>query len=194
MPPKAKFTKQEVISAALDIIRKGGLEALTARGLGKALGCSSCPIFTLFENMEQVEAEAIMAAKNIYGRYVACGLNAEVPFKGVGMEFIRFASEEPKLFQLIFMSANEKAPDVSSALGLIDENSQLIVQSVKTSYPFLSDGQAARVYEHMSIYSHGIAVMLATGTCRFDSGEIGNMLTEMMTGILLKMKGGDDHD
>ena len=52
MPPKAKFTKTEIIEAALNIVRTDGYEALTSRALGIYLGSSARPIFTVFKNME----------------------------------------------------------------------------------------------------------------------------------------------
>lgn len=46
MPPKPGFTREEIVDAALDIVSRKGIEALTARELGEALGssisCSSC--------------------------------------------------------------------------------------------------------------------------------------------------------
>ena len=46
MPPKPRFTREEIVAAALDIVSRKGIEALTARELGEALGssisCSSC--------------------------------------------------------------------------------------------------------------------------------------------------------
>ena len=65
MPPKAKFTNQQIVEAVLDIIRNEGMENLTARSLGKRLGSSACPIFTVFENMEEVEAEINKAARAV---------------------------------------------------------------------------------------------------------------------------------
>lgn len=45
MPPKPRFTREEIV-AALDIVSRKGIEALTARELGETLGssisCSSC--------------------------------------------------------------------------------------------------------------------------------------------------------
>ena len=43
MPPKAKFTKNEIINAGLEIVRRDGFEALTARALGAELGSSARP-------------------------------------------------------------------------------------------------------------------------------------------------------
>jgi len=51
MPPKPKYTKEEVVKVALDMVREQGVDSLTARDLGAKLGTSSRPIFTAFENM-----------------------------------------------------------------------------------------------------------------------------------------------
>ena len=40
MPPKVKYTKDELIWAALDLAREGGIRSVTARGLAERLGCS----------------------------------------------------------------------------------------------------------------------------------------------------------
>ena len=52
MPPKPKFTREEVASVAFAMIKEGGVSALTARDLGARMGTSARPIFTLFKNME----------------------------------------------------------------------------------------------------------------------------------------------
>ena len=57
MPPNFKFTKEEILKSALDIIREKGMSALTARSLAAKLGCSVKPIFGLFRNMEEVQQD-----------------------------------------------------------------------------------------------------------------------------------------
>ena len=54
MPPKPKFTREEIVGTALDLVREKGIEALTARELGAKLGSSARPIFTVFRNMEEL--------------------------------------------------------------------------------------------------------------------------------------------
>ena len=57
MPPKAKFSKEEIVTTALAMVKQQGIEALTARSLAKELGSSARPIFTVFASMEEVQAE-----------------------------------------------------------------------------------------------------------------------------------------
>ncbi len=53
MSPPVKFSKDEIVAAALNLTRREGIGAVTARGLGAQLGVSSRPIFTAFRNMEE---------------------------------------------------------------------------------------------------------------------------------------------
>lgn len=189
MPPKAKFTKKQITEAALDIIREEGMENLTARALGKKLGSSACPIFTVFENMEEVQSAVKKAAKDLYGEYIKEGLKETPAFKGVGMYYIRFAIQEPKLFQLLFMSEQPQNPTVANVLPVIDENYSEILSSIKNSYD-MHDNDAERLYRHLWIYTHGIAVLCATNMCTFTLEEMGKMLTEIFVSILNAIKGG----
>lgn len=51
MPPKVKVTKEEIIAAALEILRQKGMEAVNARAVAAALGCSTQPIFSNYSSM-----------------------------------------------------------------------------------------------------------------------------------------------
>lgn len=84
MPPKPKFTREEIVAAALQVVRTRGLEALTTREIAAELGTSTRPIFTYFESMEQVRAEVRKAAEKIYLDTIEEGLSKPIPFLGVG--------------------------------------------------------------------------------------------------------------
>lgn len=188
MPPKARYNKEQITKEALNIIREKGIENLTARDLGKKLGSSASPIFTVFENMEEVQSAAKRAAKDLYAEYVKKGLEEVPSFRGVGMQYIRFAIEEPKLFQLLFMSEQPKKPTVVNVLPVIDDNYKEILSSVQDCYGLQNDA-AENLYRHLWIYTHGIAVLCATNTCTFTSEEILKMMAEVMGALLSKIKG-----
>lgn len=194
MPPKAKFEREEIIAAALCLVREEGFEALTARALAARLGSSPRPIFTVFQSMEEVQEEVLAAARKCYNRYIREGLTkTEGPrFKGVGEQYIRFAMEEPKLFALLFMKEQERHPGIEGVLPLIDENYEDILDSIVDSYG-ISDAGAQRLYQHLWIYTHGIATLLATKMCLFTPEQISGMMTEVFVGLLkeVKCRGGD---
>ena len=187
MPPKAKFTKDEITAKALEIVREKGESALTARSLGDALGSSARPIFTVFDNMEEVQKEVFSAASALYNGYVKEGLSETPAFKGVGRAYIRFAADEPKLFQLLFMREQQGMPDKNSILSVLDANSDAILKSIEDGYG-LSRELSQSLYLHLWIYSHGIAVLIATKVCVMSEKEISDMLTVIFTGLLKKIK------
>ena len=71
MPPKPKFTRDEIVSAALALVRERGESALTAREVGKALGVSSSPIFTMFMDMDELKAAVRCEAKACFDLYMS---------------------------------------------------------------------------------------------------------------------------
>ena len=189
MPPKAKFSKEEIIDAGLAILRERDISAVTAREIGNYLGSSARPIFTVFENMSEVLDGIENRAREIYSEYVKQGLQQSPAFKGVGQAYIRFAINEPKLFQLLFMRKLSGDIGVNKILPEIDDNYPAILKSITDEYPVSTD-DAVILYRHLWIYSHGIATLCATSMCRFTGEEIGNMLTEVFKALLIeKMKG-----
>lgn len=192
MPPKAKFTREEIIEAAFQMARAEGIDRITARELGKKLQSSARPIFTVFENMEEVRSKVIARAKEVYGSYVAEGLRQELAFKGVGMAYIRFSMEEPMLFRLLFMSAVPGKSGVETILPQIDASYEDILQSVQK---YVDSREAAdMIYQHLWTYTHGIATMCATGLCSYTTEQIGERLTQIFVALMMMEKRGMSHD
>lgn len=195
MPPKAKFTKEEILGKAVEIVRTEGIDRLTSRELGARLNSSARPVFTVFTNMEEVKQEVIHYARERYRQCIEQGLKADLAFQGVGVAYITFAIEEPKLFQLLFMSAQAEEKDagetasvnISQILPLIDASYEKILQSVQKPYG-LDKQTADRLYRHLWIYTHGIATMCATRLCDYTIEQMKEMMKEVFDGLLLLIK------
>lgn len=185
MAPKNRYTREQIIEAGLEITRESGSEAVTARAVASRLGCSVAPIFTAFADMDDLMRSITVRADEIYSEYVAEGLKAQIAFKGVGVSYIKFAMEEPNLFRLLFMTDGKYG--LESVLTGIEPNYGAILQSVIDSYGFNVE-EAQKLYKHMWIYTHGIAVLCVTGTCAFSAEEISGMLTEVCTAMIKQLK------
>lgn len=193
MPPKAKFSREEIIDAAIHIVREDGFDALTSRALGTKLGSSARPIFTVFQNMEEVQQEVIITAKQKYREYIFKGLSQDLAFKGVGMEYILFSINEPKLFQLLFMTEQSQIPDLTGVLPLIDDSYEQILRSIQSGYE-IDKSSAEILYRHLWIYTHGIATLCATNMCRFTDEEVSSMIRQVCISILKSIKAGSIDD
>lgn len=184
MPPAAKFTREQIIEAAFGLVRVQGMASLTARSLGEALGTSATPVFTVFRSIEEVREAVLAKARELYRAYVEEGLQETPSFKGVGMQYIRFAALEPQLFRLLFLRPNRPwAAEMTGILPVMDDNYEQILASF-TEFYGLDRNDGARIYEHLGIYAHGLAAVCATGVARYDEEEVSRRLTEVFMAVL----------
>ena len=171
MPPKPKFTRDEIVAAALDMVSERGMEALTARDLGQRLGSSARPIFTVFENMEAVQKEVRKAAMRRFNDYTNKGVHYTPAFKQFGMQMILFAKEEPKLFQMLFMTENEKAKSFEDIFEELGDMSKLCIEVIMRDYQ-LPEQDALQLFKHVWIHTFGIGALCAAKVCDFDEKEV----------------------
>ncbi len=188
MPPKPKYTKEQIIAAALEIVSQKGAGALTAKELGRALKTSTSPIFTVFNSMQEVQDAVKIAAMERFESY-AHKIGADMPiFKQVGMQMIIFAREEPNLYQLVFMSQNNDVrsfEDIYAHLGIVADE---CLYTIQKDYG-LSHDEAKALFEHSWIHTYGIGTLCATGMCHFTQEEISGMLTQDFTAMMTMLKG-----
>ena len=190
MPPKPKYTKEEIVLAALELVSEKGMSALTARDLGARLGTSARPIFTAFKNMEEVQQAVRSAAMERFNRYIRQAMGYTPVFKQVGMQMLRFAREEPRLFQLLFMTESREEGRFEDIFSQLGEMAEISVRTIQSDYG-LSPRDAERLFRHMWVYAFGIGVLCASRGCRFSDGEINDMLgQEFMALMMLARSGG----
>lgn len=187
MPPKVKYTREMIVEAAIEITRESGLEAVTARELGKKLGCSSRPVFTAFANMEEVQQEVVKEAKRILNEYLGFASEYQLEFKKIGMQMIRFAMEEPRLFQIVYL---EQGDGVRSFAELLDDLGDYYSYSVKVCQRDygLTQEKADKLFRHIWIQTYGVSILCATKMCTFSEEEVAELLGEMFFGMMLLLK------
>ena len=179
MPPKVKVTKEDIINAAVEIVRNSGAQAINARTVASVLNCSTQPVFSNFATMEELRLAVVEKADIICGDYIRREVESgKFPtYKASGMAYIRFAKEEKELFKLLYMRdrANETIPE-SSELG---DQREAVVQS-NTG---LSRADAKLFHLEMWAYVHGIAAMVATGFVNLDWELVSRMLSDAYQGM-----------
>lgn len=179
MPPKVRFTREEIIAAALDMTKESGISSVTARGLGARLGSSAKPIFGLFQNMEEVHREVMAAANELYNGYLKREMESGKypPYKASGMGYIRFAREQKELFKLLFM--RDRSEEVVS--DSVEEIEPLLRVIMKNTG--LSHEEAVTFHLEMWVYVHGIASMIATSYLDWDEEFTARVLTDGYEGL-----------
>lgn len=182
MPPKPKVSKEDILCGAMDIVREGGETALTAKALAEKLHCSTQPVFWHYVNMEELRCEVFDRALSVFGENLRRQRACISKYMAIGLNYIRFATEERGLFKLLFMSDFGKT-DIIGA----DVEMEYILDVMAESENIKGE-EAKKIYREMWIFSHGIATMIATGAARFSEKEISSMLGDVFRGLVKNLK------
>lgn len=169
MPRKPKYSKSELVETAIQIIRQEGEESLSARNLVKRLGTAPATIFTHFSSMDELEGAVLERAKEIYNSYAERGFRKNPPFKGFAVEHVKFAMEEPNLYNFLFIrkKADGTIDDVIAREG---HREKLLAEAEKI---FICDRKTAEiVLENLVVYMFGLAAMCSKGICSFTEEEL----------------------
>lgn len=157
MPPTVRFTRDAVLHAACQLMRREGMEALNARAIAKELGGSTQPIFRLFTNMEDLHRELILyVARQFQAHAEADMAQSDSPYIQLCTTYLLYGRDEPELFKLLFMRDR-----VSEGQYSVQTNFDLVFNIIKKETP-LDDETALRFFERTWLFIHGLAVCIAT--------------------------------
>lgn len=157
MPPTVRFTRDAVLNATCQLMRREGMEALNARAIAKELGGSTQPIFRLFTNMEDLHRELILyVARQFQAHAEADMAQSDSPYIQLCTTYLLYGRDEPELFKLLFMRDR-----VSEGQYSDQTNFDLVFNILKKETP-LDDETALRFFERTWLFIHGLAVCIAT--------------------------------
>ena len=179
MPPKVKIAKEDIVQAAVDIVRAGGAQAINARTIATILNCSTQPVFSNFATMEELRLAVVEKADLLCQAYMQREVErGEFPtYKANGMAYIRFAKEEKELFKLLYMR-DRSAENIPEQTDTGDQMEAMVRGNTGL------DGSDAKLFHlEMWAYVHGIAAMFATGYLDLDWDLVSKMLTDAYQGL-----------
>lgn len=181
------FTKEEIVTAALDLTRERGFGAVSARSLGDKLGSSSRPIFSYFKSMDDVKSAIEESANEIYNSYIEEEMNSgKYPaYKANCMAYIRFAREEKELFKLLFLSDSSAYEDGEAENGTGGESETEIAPLVSILQKQLgfSKEDAQLFFSETWVTVHGIAAMTATNDLNWTESFVSKTLNDVFAGL-----------
>ena len=185
MPPKFKFTKEEIVNAAFKIVRRKGWGALTTRSLGVELGSSSRPIYSFFKSITELEEEIVKKAVDLLYKNMIRKRTGD-PWVDHGIGYVMFASKEKHLF---------RAVNDENHIAYFKKYGDLIWATLTDSlsnYPAfqgLSEEQIYKIQVTRWLFAHGLAFQASNpppGT--WDVNTIRTVMQEGSVAILAGLK------
>ena len=183
MPTKIKVSKEMIWDATFEIVRKDGMEKLSNRELANKLNCSIRPIYYQFENVEEMQKELYLKIEQYFYKFILENMVEEIPkYKQVGINYIKFAKKEKKLFQTLFMSDTGLTPDAFVAKD--GDDYKEIEKLIKISAD-LKEEDIKDFHTKMWIFCHGIATLVANDTIKLTDNQIQDLLSCEFQALML---------
>ncbi len=176
--------KDMVIDAAFETAREAGVENINARTVAKKLNCSTQPVMYHFATIEELKKAAYAKADRYHTEYLMHMTQDDI-LLSIGLNYIRFAVEEPYLFRFLFQSgfAVEK-----SLLEMINSKELTPVLSAMQGAMGLNMEQTKKVFLTLALFVHGYASILVNNSLEYDESLITTHLERVYTGAILAIQ------
>ena len=186
MPPKVRITKDAIVEAAVGLVRVGGLQSINARNVARQIGCSTQPIMYQFDTMEALRQAAYERADVLHTEYLLNVSPESEPLLQIGLNYIRFAVEEPELFRFLFQSGYACGTNL---MEMIDAPAVQPIVEVVCIEGGLSPEQAKDVFMTLAMYVHGYASLMANNAFEFDESVAAVQLERVFIGAAMAARG-----
>src|SRR6056297_188721 len=158
MPPKRKYSKDQIVKKAFEIAKEKGIDSITIRKVAKKLNSSVAPIYVNFDNADEL-IQAVIEKTFKLGEELIYEQNTGEPFKDIGLASIKFAREYPVLYWDLLKNQGKYMNDYDQSIG------NTIIKQMKKDKNLkdFSDEKLKEILLKMRIIQTGISVMLSSG-------------------------------
>lgn len=184
MPPKARVTKDMVIDAAFEVAREAGADNINARTVAKKLNCSTQPVMYHFATIEELKKAAYAKADWCHTEYLMNIARDDIMLC-IGLNYIRFAVEEPNLFRFLFQSSFAAE---NSLLEMVNSEELIPVISAMQEAMNLNREQTKEVFITLALFVHGYASIIVNNTLEYDENLISTHLERVYAGAILAIQ------
>ncbi|WP_010271979.1 TetR/AcrR family transcriptional regulator [Paenibacillus senegalensis] len=191
MPPKKKFSEEQVVEAAFDIAKSEGIDSITIRKVAERLGSSIAPIYVNFTDVEELKRAVINKVSQLSHQLIG-EQNTGSPFGDIGAASLQFAKEYPVLIRDFVMKPNEYMQSYDQQMGAE------LVGHMKTDPELegFTDEELMMILFKMRTFQTGLTIMVANGLlpAEYDlkkMNEISNSVAEDIVIAARLRKQGD---
>lgn len=181
MPPRSRITKDMIIDAAVAVVRENGFESINARTVSHYLHCSTQPVMYHFPTIDSLKRAAYAQADRQHTVYLMNSRSGQDPILGIGLNYIRFAVEEPQLFRFLFQSGYAREGNL---LEMIDSEELAPILSVMQQGIGLDMEKTRNVFLTVALFAHGYASIIANNALEFDEELIAEHLERAWNGAV----------
>lgn len=177
--PKARITREMIVDAAFEVARRLGVEQVNARTVSQKLGCSTQPVMYHFAAIKELKQAVYAKADRYHSEYLMD--TEDIPL-GIGLNYIRFAIEEPHLFRFLFQSGFA----VEGSLPEMLDSAELApILAAMQGALGMSAAQTKQIFLTVALFTHGYASIIANSGLEYNGASAAKHLEQVWRGAVL---------
>lgn len=180
MARKKTITREQILTAAYQVIADNGFSHFTARNIALQMNCSTQPIYLEFKNMDDLKEELfVMMADKVNKDFLSVTKKHDVLVE-LGTNFIELAINQPQLYRSLYLEDTSGASRMQAAFKA--HFFQVIAQ--EETLQALEANRQQSLYCSFWIFISGIASMISTQLLQYSKAEVEQLLSSFVQATL----------
>jgi len=185
LPPKNKFTKEQIIETAFEIAKEEGIDSITIRKIADNLGSSIAPIYVNFKDVEELKKAVISKIYEI-GNSILQEQNTGDVFLNIGIASVKFAKDYSVIFKELILKNNGYLDNYDVQIG------NNIIQEMKKDEDLkeFSEEELKTLLMKMRVFQAGLSIMATNESFALEltDEKVIEMLSDTGEDIVIGMK------
>ena len=177
MKQPSVYTRENIIDAAVELIREQGWAQVTTRKIAKQMGASTMPIYSHLKSLGDLEQDLRVKVRGMLKEY-QLHFYTDQPLLNLAFGYVVFARDEKQLFRFLYLDRPELI-ETANLSGMKDSFFEQFgeVSPVGAALSAMEgEGQEAMI-QNTWIFTHGLAMLV-------NSGSLGSCPDETILGYL----------
>jgi AcrR family transcriptional regulator len=185
MGPKVKFTREQIIDAAFEIVQTEGIDSITMRKIAEKMGGSVAPIYVNFKNVDELKDALIEKIISISRRFIS-EENTGNPFRDIGNASLRFATEYSVIFRDLIVKGDKYMH------GYDEKMTPVLIEEMQRDPELngFSVDELKTILLKMRIFQLGLSMMAANGLLpkEYTKQEMTDILSSSADDVIMSAK------
>ena len=164
MKQPSVYTRENIIDAAIALIREQGWAQVTTRKIARRMGSSTMPIYSHVKSVDELEHEIRARVRSMLKEFQLRSYTDQ-PLLNLAFGYVVFARDEKQLFRFLYLDS----PDLLESGNLSGMKDSFLEQFGKDSpvgaaLSAMEEAGEEAMIQNTWIFTHGLAMLVNSGS------------------------------
>ena len=172
-----KFNKEIIMHKLVEYTKNNGIESFNVRDIAKYIGCSTQPLFRLYENTDELKKDLKIYLKKDYNLFIDKYIDKEDYLFTISYAYALYAKKVPNVFRTLFITSMAGTRTIDEVIN--SSWNRETIEAMTKQYN-ITLKQAETVYRDVRFYTHGIATQMCAKSIKMTDKELKQLILNMI--------------